>query len=109
MSGGRVGVSARRTGRTSRMLDEAKRLASDGVPVTVIASTQSHANVMRAQCHGFAIEFLSFGCVLNFDWQEMRFRGDHETVVLVDHHVIERKFSRILEMLHRFDCKECDE
>ncbi len=106
MSGERGEFSARRTGRTSRMLDEAKRLASDGVPVTVIASTHSHANVMRAQCHGYAIEFLSFGCVLNFDWQEMRFRGDRETVVLVDHHVIERAFSRILEMLHRFDRRD---
>jgi hypothetical protein len=40
----------------------------------------------------------------NFDWQKMQLLNAHQNcVVLVDHYAIEKKYSAMLEMLHRFD------
>lgn len=98
----------RKTGRTTRMLEEAKRLAESGRAVYVIAANDSHARQLERQAGNeylrLGVKFESPASVGNFDWKELRLLGAHSNcVVLVDHHAIESHFARMLEMLHRFD------
>lgn len=96
----------RQTGRTTRLLESAKRIASEGRAVYVVASTQrmvQHMNEMLgATTMGIKIETEhSLG---NLDWKTMTLRGAHpNVVVLADHYAIESTFARMLEQLHRFD------
>lgn len=95
------------TGRTTRMLEEAKRLASLGRAVYVVAADEAHAAILKAALPpkaetGISVETPeSLG---NFDWHYMRLMRAHPNcVVLVDHYTIESRFALMLNMLHRFD------
>lgn len=92
----------RRTGRTTRMMEEAKALARAGKAVYVVAQ---HTRILKdEETLRLGIKFESTSSLSNFDWLAMRLRGDHPNcVVLVDHYAIETYFSRVLEMLHRYD------
>ena len=101
-------LELRRTGRTTRMLAEAKELAKSGRAVYIIAATQAHARDMEVMAGdemrdlGIKIEVPS--SLGNFDWEQMRLWGSHPNcVVLVDHHVIESRYASLLRMLHRWD------
>ena len=99
----------RRTGRTTRMLEHAKQLALAGRAVYVVADNERDSRRMEIECFktgepNLGIKFEVPGSLGNFVWEEMRLRGAHPNcVVLVDHHAIEDKFARALEMLHAYD------
>jgi hypothetical protein len=95
----------RGTGRTTRMLAEAKELAKSGRAVYVIAATQAHARqlgeMMGADMHNLGIKI---EVPRDFCWDQMRLLGAHPNcVVLVDHYTIEMKYASILRMLHKYD------
>lgn len=99
----------RGTGRTTRMLADAKRLAAEGRAVYVIAANESHrlALARMADCHPRdhwpkfeTPESLGSG----FDWSTLWSRGAHPNCVfLVDHYAIETRFFRLLQMFHQYD------
>jgi hypothetical protein len=98
------------TGRTTRMLQEAKRLAESGRAVYVIAATVKDANRLGKQFQELAEKDLGVkfeSCSIpNFNWESMKLIGAHPScVVLVDHFAIEKKYANILNMLHKFDKK----
>lgn len=98
----------RRTGRTSRMLAEAKALARQGRAVYVLAATPADAKRLErmagADGAGLGIRYESIDGLDNLDLEQMRLTGAHpNTVVLIDHHAIEMRFSAVLQMLRRYD------
>ena len=100
--------SLKGTGRTTRMLGEAKALARQGRAVYVIAATREHAKMLERiageEGQQLGIKFETAGSHGNFDWMTMRLTTAHPNcVVLADHYAIEVHFRAALEMLHRFD------
>lgn len=98
------------TGRTTRMLQEAIRLALAGRAVYVVGANSAHAKTLEAQLaalspperHG--IKFEDATRFPELDWNTMTIRRAHpKCVVLVDHYAIERGIALMLEMMHRFD------
>ena len=96
----------RRSGRTTRLVDEAKRLDEAGKAVYIVAASSQERNRIMMELgnthpgikveHKYALRFL--------DWKTMRLEHAHPNcVVLVDHHAIESEYAGMLEMLHRFD------
>ena len=104
----------RRSGRTTRMLQEAIDYAKKGRAVYVIAATHNHAQNLERTLHYYfnitedlGIKFETFDSLRTFDEQAFILHGAHPNcVVLIDHYAIERKYYKILEMLHRYDKKE---
>jgi len=100
----------RQTGRTTRMLEEAKALSTQGRAVYVVAANQHHAKQLACslgkEWNG-QIKIETEGSLGNLDWETLTLRGAHPNcVVLIDHYAIESRFARVLEMLHRYDAKE---
>jgi hypothetical protein len=96
----------RGTGRTTRMLEHAKKLARAGRAVYVIADNTRDMRRLEILCGepNLGIKFETHDSPGNLVWEEMRLRGTHPNcVVLVDHHAIEDRFARVLEMLHAYD------
>ena len=99
----------RQTGRTTRMLEEAKRLNDEGRSVYVVAAWSQDRNRLEIEFgskygtqHG--VKFETPKSLRNLDWSTMRLKGANPNcIVLVDHHAIERKYAVILKMLHAFD------
>lgn len=97
------------TGRTTRMVQEAERLAKTGRAVYLVFATPGHA-YQELQKFGadkavnLGVSFEHLGGLNTLDLAQMRLVGAHSNcVVLVDHHAIELRFGPVLEMLHRFD------
>lgn len=98
----------RGTGRTTRLLAEATKLAEQGSAVYVVTATTQHARQLEVAAGEDAaklgIKFESMGALSNLDWETLTLRGAHQNCeVLVDHYAIECQFRSVLEMLHRFD------
>ncbi len=98
--------SSRGTGRTYRMMKEARQLSSQGKAVYIIAANERDAVRLRRELgnepHGIKVE--TAGSLDNFDWQSLRLLGAHPNcVVLVDHYAIEIKFAKILAELKRYE------
>ena len=95
----------RRTGRTTRMMEEAKALARVGRAVYVIFGYPAHnRNLEDEESIQLGIKFETPTSMSNFDWPTMSLKGAHRNcVVLVDHYAIESYFSRMLAVLHRYD------
>lgn len=96
------------SGRTTRMLAEAKALALSGRAVYIIAANCQHASLLESRLGnerfnlGIKVEVPTR--IGNFDWDTVKLIGTHSNcVVLVDHYAIETHFADVLEMLHRFD------
>lgn len=98
--------SRRASGRTTRMLAEAKRLAKEGKAVYVIAT---HHQQLQRQIDS---EYPNSGIKcephvpLGFDWRAMRVHGSHPNCVwLFDHYAIEADcvFVAMFEAMTRFD------
>lgn len=98
----------RGTGRTTRMLEDAKKLARHGRAVYVICASRSHAGELE-RALGEEGRKLGIKCETpselgNFDWTTLSLRyANKNCVVLVDHYTIEYHFGMALEMLHRYD------
>jgi hypothetical protein len=97
-----------RTGRTTRLLQEARRLSDESRAVYVVVSSESLVKAFSTEefrRRGIKVETMaSLG---HLELETMRLRGAHpNSAVLVDHYVIERRFRPMLEMLHRFDLPE---
>jgi hypothetical protein len=102
----------RRTGRTTRMLEEALRSSDKGYAVCVITHSHSHANTLRAMLedlsnlagHEVRVMPAAQADERDFDWRLLRFPwGSANQRVLVDHWAIESRYAALLEMLHLFD------
>lgn len=97
---------AQKTGRTTRMIEEARRLAGEGRAVYVVVDPPSEDRIKKLTSSprmGIKVETTIRG-LGNFDWETMSLRNAHPNcVVLVDHYVIEQRFGAMLDMLHRFD------
>ena len=100
----------RGSGRTTRMLEHAAELAKEGRAVYVVLASEGHRKIvekMFKSMHGedtLGVKFEVADMLPELDWNTLTFRGAHpNTVVLVDHFVIERRYSHILDMLHRYD------
>jgi ABC-type branched-subunit amino acid transport system substrate-binding protein len=97
----------RQTGRTTRMLAEAVKLAKKGKAVYIVVADMAQKRQMEKQFGkafwGLGIKFETPYSPGNFDWETMTFRGAHpDCVTLVDHYAIEARFPRLVEMLHRY-------
>ena len=95
----------RRTGRTTRMLEEAVRQAKAGRAVYVVMTRGMQQMYKRNPLYeklGIRLEVLAG---LNIEWSPvLRLRGAHPNVLLlVDHHVIEQEFGGILRAWTQFD------
>ena len=86
----------RQTGRTSRMLESARRVAQEGRGVYVIAAHQRHAHELRHMLGSDADRIkveTAHGIGQSLDWHTLTLRGAHRNcVVLVDHYTIEFLF-----------------
>lgn len=98
----------RRSGRTTRMLKEAMKLAQEGRAVYIVAHTSSQVKELENRLGpageqlGIKVDVPEF--LGNLSWETLTLTGAHPNcVVLVDHHTIEARFAGMLEMLHRFD------
>lgn len=102
-------MSHKRTGRTTRMLEEAIRLQQEGRAVYVMVGSGSEKERLENILYNGmgaskSIHVDNVHMSQTFDWDLMRLNGAHPNCIcLVDHAVIERKFSPVLEMLHRYD------
>lgn len=95
----------RKSGRTTRMLVEAERLASDGRAVYVIAANMAEVSRLQSLLRSDSgVKVETCDSPGNFDWDTLSLKGAHPNcVVLVDHYAIECRFRRILDELHRYD------
>jgi thymidine kinase len=90
------------TGRTTRLIEEAKRLQQQGKRVVVVVATSHQVNEIRIKT-GDTIPVVHSQSS-EWDWNEMRQHGlPLETEYLIDHYAIEKKYAKILQALHRFD------
>jgi hypothetical protein len=67
-------------GRTTRMVQEAKRLADQGKTVFILAASHTHAHVLRTWITDSRIAVDTVGCG-DFDWHTMTLRGCLQTVL----------------------------
>lgn len=102
--------SLRHTGRTTRMLAHAKKLAlEDHRAVYVIADNDRDRRRLEMECfqHGepnLGIKFETPETLLDFSFKTMTIPNAHPNCVfLVDHRTIEDRFARVLKMLHAYD------
>lgn len=96
----------RRTGRTTRMLQEAIRLASqENRAVYVMMADLAQVNAFVGTIpQGLGIQFETIYTLPNFNWETLTLPGAHpRCVVLVDHHAIEARFGKMLRELHHYD------
>jgi hypothetical protein len=99
----------RGTGRTTRMVEEAVNLASQGKSVLVVFEDHCHVKQFLVVDHnGRCRHNRNIQVVLaksqRFDAKTLRIvDAGVNAMVLVDHHVIEKRLHGHLEMLHRFD------
>lgn len=95
-----------RTGRTTRMLEHAKRLSAERRAVYVIAANEMEVRRLQELIgdgnHGIKVETPKD--LSNLDWHTLTLRRAHPNcVVLVDHYAIESRFAAVFQMLHAYD------
>jgi hypothetical protein len=97
----------RQAGRTTRMIKDAIDKTKQGKEVYVLAANTRQLHTLeRIACEQIKqhkIKFRTVESIRGFDWQTMSILGVEDSVVFVDHFAIETTFSRVLEMLHRYD------
>jgi len=98
-----------RTGRTSRMLEEARVAARSGCAVYVLASSQREADQLRRQfgerdAEQLGVKFEATNTPGNFDWNSLTLRGAQPNCrIFVDPHAIESRFGHLLRAYHAYD------
>jgi hypothetical protein len=95
----------RGTGRTTRMLDHAKRLEMEGLAVYVIAANPTEVMRLRGLLPTqTSIKVETPDSCRYLDWQTLMLRGTHSNCrVLVDHFAIESRFGHLFRMMHAYD------
>jgi hypothetical protein len=103
---GRFDEPKARTGRTTRLIAEAKRLSAERRAVYVISrDAKAIEEQIEQECPGCGIK-VEEHVPHAFDWVTMRVRGSHPNCVwLIDHWIIasDPKFASMFEMMTRFD------
>lgn len=93
----------RRTGRTTRLLEDAVRLAKEGRAVYVVFHNRERIPLDVGYYRELGIKFETPGSLPNLDYHTMTLRGAHPNcVVLVDHYVLEREFGAVIDMYLRY-------
>jgi hypothetical protein len=87
------------------MMEYAERLASLGVKVFVVVDTLEQAIALDCEITNHSgIKVMLPDFLPGLDWMTLRVDGlDQDHVVLVDHHVIERRFGRLLRESFRYN------
>ena len=112
----------RRTGRTTRMLEEAISVAKEGKYVIVVGANAEQAKSLQAQAATMAGEEMTAtkiyidggpgqitfeSCQMNrqpFDWQSLRLQGAFPTIpTFMDHFAFENTFAKAIHEAHRWD------
>jgi hypothetical protein len=97
----------RQTGRTTRMMQEAKRIAEAGRAVYVMAANEQHRRTLLSEfpdAGSLGIKVETPDSLPNFDWRRLHSPGAHPNCVfLVDHFAIESQFPALIEMLRRYE------
>jgi hypothetical protein len=101
------------TGRTTRMLTEAFKLAKEGKAVYVIAANHGHIFQMErmadrlfgaGEASALGVKFETPTSLSSFDFRTMQLKGAHPNCrVFVDHWAIQSEYAKMLNELHRFD------
>lgn len=94
----------RGTGRTTRMLQEAERLAKAGQEVVIVVDHPEAfcAHVLYFETLQLPIRFVRWSP--RMDWKTLREVGaSRKVVTLVDHYVLEGQFAHVLQAIHRWD------
>lgn len=102
MSWQTLSTSLRGSGRTTKLLAEARRVADAGKAVAIVCDNSMDMRHLK-MAFGTEHQKVSFVLSHTLDWEKMALIGLPDTVVLIDHHAIEDRFAALLEMLHRFD------
>lgn len=100
-----------RSGRTSRLIEHAKELASKGRAVYVVAHNADHAELLRQKMGTVSLGFKNGSGIrvepcdsVNFEWSTLSIIGAHpKCAFLVDHYTIEQRFAHVLEMLNQYN------
>lgn len=103
-------IEKRASGRTSRMVDHATRLAAAGRPVCVVLCTTAQCEYWKEKTvhrlHG-DVPGLRFETEEtlgdDLDWKRLKLQGQLSCVLLIDHAVIESKFRNIFVMWQQYD------
>lgn len=94
----------RGTGRTTRMLEHAKRMAGLGQTVYVIAVDARDARRLEMLIGAPELGINVMPGLSAEEWDRLAVTGASlDSAVLVDHHAIEARYARQLEMLHAYD------
>lgn len=110
----------KQTGKTSRMMEKAVELAKNGKFVYVVTHDKNMVDYCKRKISKENMHFLnSLKIQVNsvsecnsgsIDWDNLRLRGYPNSCLLLDHYVLEIKFSSILNSwLSNFETnKECE-
>lgn len=106
----------RASGRTTRMIKHAVQLAAEGKAVNVLMLNVKQCQIWESHVAAIAVTLLggpSLGIrfeteeslgLFAIDWPNVRLRNTHPNcILLIDHAVIEHKFSGLLSMWQRYD------
>lgn len=97
----------RQTGRTTRMLIDAIHYTTLGKKVFIVVASYAQAINLKSNINCNIINDLDINFILHnsptLDWNTLTIKGIKDCVVLVDHYVIESKFSKILDMFYTYN------
>ena len=100
----------RQTGRTTRMLEEAKIMLEQGHKVVIVAAHHTERDMINGMARqmglpeGYKVELAP---KLNIDWLNLTLvDAPPKTQLLIDHAVIEVRYAKLVEALHRYDAEE---
>lgn len=101
----------RGSGKTTRMLETAKRLADEGRAVYLVFPSIDQAIHIRKVLSDYpSIKVETINSLTNLNWESMTLKGAFPNcVVLVDPSVIDFKFNNLLDMYFRFDPPDREE
>jgi len=103
-------MNARQTGRTTRMVEDAKQMAAEGKQVAILVHSVDYGRDVR-QRHAIpeAIRIVNrrTGTVDFVDWDAARiaFHNSGAMPLFIDHFAIENHYSGMLNQLFRWDAK----
>lgn len=98
----------RQTGRTHRMMEEAKKLAKEGKQVYIIVNDVREGKALKERHKVSAdapIVFTTFDDVPKYDYRRgvLPSINPDKIVVLVDHYAIEMRFGAMMRLMHHYD------